>query len=242
MRGGLGALSAWGRTVVASAVVVGLAAAAVTIAWAASRETRVVNSVVRGELEGLVLDAGHGSVEIVGGGAQADVLVRRTDESAFDHRPEVDRTLRDGVLQLRSTCPRGVLTSCGADWRLVVPDNVPVTVRTGDGDVTLRSFAGSADLRTGAGDVSVSQFCGFALEARTDSGTVDANLSCPLARLSLRSRAGDVRASVPSGRYRVDADSDTGSGTVKGITAADDAPFQVQALSTTGDVTVEGRR
>ena len=43
---------------------------------------------------------------------------------------------------------------------------------------------------------------------------------------------------MPPGRYRVDAESDEGKRSVRGLTAADDAPFQVQALSTTGDVRV----
>ena len=55
----------------------------------------------------------------------------------------------------------------------------------------------------------------------------------------LRSRSGDVRAVVPAGRYRVDADSDGGSSRVAGLTPVEDAPFQIQALSTSGDVTVE---
>lgn len=242
MRGVLGALSAWGRTVVVSALVAGIAAAAVAVAWASSRETTVVTSVVRGQLEGIVLDAGDGSVEVLGGGERAGVQLRRRDEAAFGHTPDVERVVRNGMLRLRGRCPRGVLTSCKSSWRLVVPDNIPVTVVTDDGDVAMRGFRGSARLRTVSGHVTVRQFCGFALEARTETGAVDADATCPLARLSLRSRDGDVRAAVPTGRYRLDAVSDEGDETIDGITAADEAPFQVQALSTTGDVRVEGRR
>ena len=43
----------------------------------------------------------------------------------------------------------------------------------------------------------------------------------------------------PAGRYRVDADTDSGSRRVVGLTPAEDAPFQIQALSTAGDVDVE---
>jgi hypothetical protein len=44
---------------------------------------------------------------------------------------------------------------------------------------------------------------------------------------------------VPAGRYRVDADTDTGSRRVAGLISAEDAPFQIQALSTAGNVDVE---
>ena len=44
-------------------------------------------------------------------------------------------------------------------------------------------------------------------------------------------------AVVPPGRYRVDAETDEGGASVRGLTA-DDAPFQIQALSSAGDVRV----
>lgn len=235
-------MSAWGRLVLVSAVAVGTCAAAVAVAWAATRDTRVAASVVRGELEGVVLDAGDGAVEVVGGGDQATLGVRRRDRSAFGHRPEIRRELRDGVVHLTGRCPSGVLTGCSASWRLVVPDNVPVHVMSEEGDVTLRGFRGSARITTDGGDIDITSFCGFALEARSESGGVRAAVTCAPERLSLRSRTGDVGVTVPAGRYEVDADSDTGSSSVRGVTTADDAPFQLQALSGTGDVRVEGRR
>ena len=39
--------------------------------------------------------------------------------------------------------------------------------------------------------------------------------------------------------HQLDADSDGGDTTVRGVTAAEDAPFQIQALSSAGDVSVE---
>ena len=43
---------------------------------------------------------------------------------------------------------------------------------------------------------------------------------------------------MPPGRYRVDAESDEGRRNVRGVDVAEDAPFQIQALSTSGDVSV----
>ena len=40
---------------------------------------------------------------------------------------------------------------------------------------------------------------------------------------------------MPSGRYQLDAQTDSGVRRVRGLTEADDAPFAVQALSTTGN-------
>jgi hypothetical protein len=43
--------------------------------------------------------------------------------------------------------------------------------------------------------------------------------------MELRSRTGDVRATVPPGRYQVDADTDVGRRTVR-VTVTEDAPFR----------------
>ena len=143
------------------------------------------------------------------------------------------------MLRLRSRCAQAILGSCSATYRLVVPNNVPVTVRTGSGDVRLAGFRGSARIQTLTGDIAASSFCGFLLQARADQGDVSATAACAPERLELRSRTGDVRAVVPPGRYRIDADSDDGTRTVRGLAPVDDAPFQILALSGGGDVRIE---
>jgi hypothetical protein len=50
-----------------------------------------------------------------------------------------------------------------------------------------------------------------------------------------------VNALVPPGRYRVDAESNSGTRLVHGVTAAGDAVFSIQTLSNSGDVRVETR-
>jgi hypothetical protein len=57
----------------------------------------------------------------------------------------------------------------------------------------------------------------------------------------LRSTEGSVHASVPPGRYQVEAESTNGGERVSGLAAVSDAPFSIQALSSSGDVVVEGR-
>jgi hypothetical protein len=146
--------------------------------------------------------------------------------------------LGDGLAQLRARCPAALLGSCTSSYRLRIPDNVPVTVRTTGGDVTSSGYRGSATVDTRRGSVDFDGWCGNSLQIRADSGDVRAVTSCPPQRLQLRSRTGSVDALVPPGRYRIDADSDEGSRTVRGLTAGEDAPFSIQALSTSGDVHV----
>ena len=242
MRGAPHHLLTWPRLVTASAAIVLVVALGLGAWWVASSRQQVTSYSVRGTLTAIELDLGNADAEIVGGREAPVVDVRRTDAFAF-HRPAAaERRVADGTLRLRSRCPRTVLGSCSASYRLTVPNNVAVTVRTASGDVRLDAFRGSALIETLTGDVSATAYCGFALRARAEEGDVSAAASCAPERLELRSRTGNVTAVVPPGRYRIDADSNLGTQRVTGLTPDADAPFGIQALSSTGDVVVEARR
>lgn len=225
--------------VAVSAVVVTAVALAIAIWWALSSERRVTSYSVRGPLSAISLDLGDADAEIVGGRDEPVVEVRRTDRFAFDQSADNRRAVSGGVLRLRSRCASAILGACSATYRLIVPNNVPIAVRSGSGDVQIAGFRGSARIETRTGDIAASSFCGFRLQARADRGDVSATAACAPERLELRSRTGDVEVVVPPGRYRIDADSDEGSRTVRGLLAVDDAPFQILALSGAGDVQVE---
>src|SRR4051812_32504550 len=186
-----------------------------------------------------MLDLAGASAVVVGGGSAREIDVRRTDAFSFGRRADAQRGVADGVLRLRSRCPATVVSSCSASYRVSVPDNIPVTVRTSSGDVRFSAYRGSATIATTTGNITVGGYCGFLLQARAESGDVRASTSCSPERLLLRPRSGDVRGVVPAGRYRIDADTDGGSRRVVGLTPAEDAPYQIQALSSAGDVDVE---
>jgi hypothetical protein len=229
---------AWWWLVTASALVLVLAAGVLIAWWAATRETRTSTYDVLGDLAGITLDLQDADVQIDGGSTAVEV--RRVDRYAFGRPATERRSVSVGVLTLVSRCPDQVLGACSAGYRLSVPDNVPVTIRTSSGAVHLSGVRASVQVTTGSGGVTATGFCGHALSAVSDSGAVSASAECSVEQLTLRSRSGDVHATVPTGRYRVDAASDSGSSRVRGVTAADDALFQVQALSTSGNVTVDG--
>ena len=121
-----------------------------------------------------------------------------------------------------------------AGYRVVVPDNVSVDVRTGDGDVSFRGYRGSARVTTGSGSIAVAGYCGNSLDARADSGDIAFDADCAPPRLSLRSTSGTIRALIPPGRYDLDAESSAGDERVRGVIATSDAPYSVQVLSTSG--------
>lgn len=225
-----------------SALVVVAVGAVLAVAWWTSREQRVASFAVRGVLERVVLDLGDAEADVIGGGDRPVVRVRRVEEFAFAHPPEIQRRLEGAVLRIRARCPDAAFSPCHAAFQVVIPSNLPVTVRTSGGDVRLRDVRGSAELRTRSGAVRVEGFCGFALRAQTTSGSIDATTSCAPERMDLRTRSGTVRATVPPGRYRITAASTSGRARLDRLTSAEDAPFQIQALSATGDVSVAARQ
>jgi Putative adhesin len=209
--------------------------------WAATRQTRITTYHVVGDLSSIALDVGSADVEI-DGGASGAVEVRRTDRFAFGH-PARERRSADGeAVSIASRCPDQLLGACHSSYRVSVPDNVGVTVRTTSGSVVIAGLRASARIASTAGSVTATAFCGFSLRATSESGDLRAAAECSPDRLELRSGSGDVQAVLPPGGYQVDASSDSGRARVTGVSVADDAPFAVQALSGSGDVSVEGTR
>ncbi len=229
--------AAWWWLVAGCGLLLLTVVAVLAIWWAATRETRTTTYRVLGDLAGIRLDLGDADVEIDGGGAAVEV--RRIDRFAYGAPSEENRRLESGTLSIRSRCPDQVIGSCRASYRLTVPDNVPLVVQTSSGSVRVSGVRATVRVSTGSGAISATGFCGFLLRAGSDTGDVSAVSKCSPERVELRSRSGDVRAVVPSGRYQIDAQSDSGASRVRGLSDTPDAPFLVQALSTSGDVSVE---
>ena len=224
---------------VASAAVLLLGALALVVWWGATKETRIAQYRVTGSLTRVEVDVRSGSAEITDAGGSA-VEVRRTDRFAFDRPAHELRSIRAGVLRISSRCPRMAVGSCTSDYRVAVPENVPIVVRSSSGDVHVTAFRGSADVQTGSGDAVVDGFCGFALSIKTGSGGARATATCSPQSMNLRSSSGAIEATVPAGGYRVEADSNSGRSDVTGIQRNPGAPYEIQALSDSGDVTVRG--
>jgi hypothetical protein len=228
---------AWWWLVAASALLLIVVAAALVIWSVRSHETRTTPYRILGDVAGLRLDLGDADVEIDGGATAIEV--RRIDEFSFGNPSEERRDVEDGKVSLVSRCPEQVIGSCRVSYRITVPDNVPLEIETNGGTVDVAGVRATVRITTGSGAIRATGFCGFSLQAVSDTGNVTTMSECSADRLELRSRTGDVHAVVPVARYSIDAQSDTGEVRTRGLTSVEDAPFQIQALSTSGDVTVE---
>lgn len=237
LRLGLRNLSVWSVVLVGSAVVLVTAGAALAALWLSSTKTVAVSSHTTASLLGIELRVQSGDVAVVGG-SQNGVSITRSAQSVFGHGPRQQRSLHGGILQISSSCPRLVVGSCSASYRLVVPNDVPISIRTEHGNIRIDGYRGSADIATNSGAINVEDYCGFVLGAATASGNVTVSSACSPERLTLRSDSGNVSAVVPSGDYRIQAASGSADTTVRGLTDDDGAPWAIEALSNTGDVSV----
>jgi hypothetical protein len=238
-RPGLASPSGWGAAVLVSAVVLALAGVALGLDWLITSRSRTKTVSLSYLPTSLELSLSSGSVEIVGGSSGA-VFVQRTDRYAFGHTAHESRTLVGGVLRLVSACPRIIVGSCSASYRVTVPDNVAVKVRTTSGDVHISGFRGMAAIRTDSGGIAVDAYCGFGLSAVSRSGSVGVVAACAPENLDLLSDSGNARAVVPVGRYRILAGSSSGRQRISGVVAGSHAPFTISVHSRSGDVSVEG--
>jgi Putative adhesin len=230
-------VSRWGLLVGASATVLLLAALLMAVLWAVTSDRSSTSYAVPGALLRVEIDVTRGDVEIFGGGS-ATVEVLRTDRSLYGHEPVEHRTVANDVLRIQSRCPSLVVGSCRADYRLTVPESVSLTVSAEQGNVHLEGYRGSAQVSTNNGGISAAGFCGYVFQATAKGGNVDVGAVCAPETLELRTDTGDVAAAVPPGRYSIDVDSNVGNVDVRGLERAEDAPWKIQALSNTGDVTV----
>lgn len=234
--------SLWAVLVAASAAILLAAVGVLAVWWAATyhRETSSVTATTPSTLLGIELEVARGDIEIVVGNPN-EVFVTRTDWSAFGRKPEERRSILEGVLRIESQCASLVLGKCAADYRLTVPENVPVTVSAERGDIRLDAYRGSARVSTQGGSITAGAFCGPLLHATAKGGDIDVSAACSPARIEVRTDSGDVKVAVPQATYSIDADTNAGRLAVRGLALADAARFAIQALSDSGDVTVEAR-
>jgi hypothetical protein len=229
--------SPWPVLVSVSLFVVLAAAGSFAVAWVATSETRTASYTVAGPLMGVQLRVAAGDVVLLGS-ARDSLSVTRVDRSTFGHGPTEWRSRSAGRLVISSACPELEVGTCRARYEIAVPENVPVSVRADRGSIRVEGYRGSASLMTGDGSIVVEAFCGHMLRAISTLGAIAASASCSPERLELRSGMGDVVATVPRGRYRVEATSGTGPALVRGVTIDPSAPWEIEAASTSGDVTV----
>src|ERR687897_2396110 len=128
-------LSPWGRVVAVSALLVVGGALALFVASVASTQATQPSFDIVGTVEALTLDIADSDVVVVGGGSRDAVEIQRTQRFAFGHAPRIEKRPEGSSFGLRARCPVSLLGPCSVSFRIVVPDNVALDIRTTDGNV-----------------------------------------------------------------------------------------------------------
>ncbi|MEE6259639.1 DUF4097 family beta strand repeat-containing protein [Plantactinospora sonchi] len=241
---------------------VGHTLAAVTVlaggvsAWSwLARQTVTERAAYQGTFTELAVELGNGSAEVTAGPpGQATVEQRLTWSYG---RPVVRQQHTDGRLLVTADCgTRPRLPGCAVAYRIAVPPEVVVTVRTGSGTVSVRDVTGSLDLRSRNGDVRVENVAGelrlharsgrvdgadlhsARVEARSGSGDVALRFATPPTTVLARADSGAITIAVPPpDGYNLHASAESGTRTV---TVREDptAPRRIDAQAGNGNVRV----
>ena len=113
--------------------------------------------------------------------------------------PEVRISSEDGVTRVVLDCSRKVVTTrCAADWDVVVPEGLAVTVTSSAGQVELTGVTGDVVVSNTVGETRVTG-SPRTLEATSQVGSIVATLSAPARRVVLRNTVGEVDLTLPPG-------------------------------------------
>ncbi|MEW1753888.1 DUF4097 family beta strand repeat-containing protein [Streptomyces angustmyceticus] len=176
-----------------------------------------------------------GDIEIVPVDAGGSVKV--TEKYVYNEsKPTPAHSVKDGRLTLEAEdCGMG--RRCEVGYRVLLPRNASVELRTSGGDITVHGAAGGITAETSGGDISVADSAARTATARTSGGDVDLALSAAPDKVSGRTSGGDVTIRLPKGSYAVDASTSGGDRKVS-VPTDEDSAHEVTARSSGGDVSV----
>lgn len=190
---------------------------------------------VHGKVTALSATTHGGDIEVVPVGAGGSVKV--TEKYVYnDRKPSPAHGVKGGRLTLTAEdCGMGL--RCSVAYRVLLPRDASVDLRTSGGDITARGATGGIAAETSGGDITVEDSTARRATARTSGGDVDLALSSAPDEVSGRTSGGNVTIRLPKGSYAVDATTSGGNSKVSVPTDKSSA-HKVTARTSGGDVSV----
>jgi DUF4097 and DUF4098 domain-containing protein YvlB len=185
----------------------------------------------------LDLTGTSGNVRVVGGAAAGTIEVTRHVEWGIMHgQPATSEQVNGETLKIDSDCGGGFMSRCSIDYEVKVPDNAPVTLGLGSGDVQLFGSLGAVKVQTGSGDVEANGLGTTNAVIRTGSGDLDLAFATAPSQVDLRAGSGDVSVWVPKGdNYAVDVTTGSGDQNVD-VDNSQSSPRKILVQTGSGDV------
>lgn len=191
---------------------------------------------VKGKVTALSATTHGGDIEVVPIDAGGSVKV--TEKYEYNkQKPSPEHGVKDGRLTLKAEeCGMG--RKCAVNYRVLLPRNASVDLRTSGGDIIVHGASGGIAAETSGGDITVADSSARTAKARTSGGDVDLALSSAPDEVSGRTSGGSVTIRLPKGSsYSVDAS--TSGGTRKVSVPTDEgSAHKVAARTSGGDVSV----
>ncbi|MFF8787115.1 DUF4097 family beta strand repeat-containing protein [Streptomyces sp. NPDC015125] len=190
---------------------------------------------VKGKVTALSATTHGGDIEVVPIDAGGSVKV--TEKYEYNKvKPSPAHGVKDGRLTLKAEeCGMG--RKCAVNYRVLLPRNASVDLRTSGGNITVRGASGGIAAETSGGDITVADSAARTAKARTSGGDVDLALSTAPAEVSGRTSGGSVTIRLPKGSYAVDASSSGGTRKVS-VPTDEGSAHKVTARTSGGDVSV----
>jgi hypothetical protein len=130
-----------------------------------SRTYSLDSATYPGTVQRLDVDAGTGEAAVVGSDRRDIFVMWQRRYSLI--KPQIQRQMRGGTLQLRSRCPRTSLR-CAVILGSQVPERIAVSIRTRSAPATAQNLRGPLDITTLSGDVTAQH---IAAPVRVDTST-----------------------------------------------------------------------
>ncbi|GAA1511921.1 hypothetical protein GCM10009677_51080 [Sphaerisporangium rubeum] len=182
-----------------------------------TKEHSQTYDVTGGRVGALDVQTGAGDIEIVRGTGKR---IRVTETMHWkSEQPKSEHPVDGGTLRLSYECARDDW-NCGVDYRVELPDGMSAKLRTGSGDITLRSVSGELDAFTGSGDIDANGLTGHRAIAETGSGDVELRFTVAPFDVQVSTGSGNATVHVPADEYNVTAETGSGSRTVDVTTDA----------------------
>lgn len=165
------------------------------------------------QADALDLTGASGDVRVVGGAAPGTIEVtRHLQWGMMGDRPSPNEQVNGGTLAINADCGGGFMSMCSIGYDVKVPNNAPVTINVGSGDIDLAGTLGEINAVTGSGNVDATGLAATNTVLRTGSGDVDLSFAAAPSAVDLRTGSGDVTMFVPKGSaYAVDGTTGSGS-------------------------------
>jgi hypothetical protein len=210
-----------------------------------------------GGVTALAVNLGFESLEVRGSSTASSVRMTRSYSWSFD-RPTVGAHQAGGRLSVSSSCGFSVGRGCTGQVRLVVPEGLPVTVRTSDGSVLLRDLTGSVDVSASDGGIDVNRVTGpltlrthdgsihgsglraSRVTAESSDGGIDLRFAVAPQQVHARSQDGSIGVHVPHDgtSYRVTTDVSDGHQDVS-VPTDPGAARHIDVKASDGSITVD---